>query len=127
MKKTILAAVLASSAVFASTSSAFAQCGIECWLSNTFSSRDFVGEAIQDWFGPVHNGGSSESTMKALKMADNIVGEWPMGKASGKGAIDFGEFKWMMKGEKPTCDLDKMTGVVIKTKSPEALLKTCFK
>lgn len=129
MKKSILAAVLASSAFFATTSSAFASCGIECWLSNTFSSRDWVGEAIQDWFGPIHNSGQDgeDRLTENVSIADKIVGQWPVGKAAGKETINFGKFEWTMKGEKPTCDLEKITAVVIKTKSPEALLKTCFK
>ena len=128
MKKTILAAVLASSAVFASTSSAFAACGLDCWLSNTFSSRDFVGDWIKDTFGPVHNDPDGKAQlMENLKQADKIVGSWPVGKSDGKGAINFGKFEWTMKGEKPTCDLEKLTAVVIKNKSPETLLKTCFK
>lgn len=129
MKKTILATVLASSAFFTTTSAAFADCGIECWLSNTFSTRDWVGEAIQDWFGPIHdNGQDGEDRLEeSLTIANKIVGQWPVGKPVDKETISFGKFEWTMKGGKPTCDLKKITAVVIKTKSPEALLKTCFK
>lgn len=139
IKQTFIAAVLATITTFSTGSAAQADCGLECWLSNTFSSRDWVGDWLKDTFGPLMDtcgqddgkGGKEEAyamlTMQdggkeeAYQMyveANKIVDGW----APGQKIMD----SEMLAGMKPVCGLSKLVEVVIETKNPEALLKNCF-
>ena len=53
--------ILSVATLLATTTSAKADCGIECWLSNTFSSRDWVGDWLRDNLGGIHNSGDEEN------------------------------------------------------------------
>lgn len=130
-KHTIMAAVLASSAVLSTGTAAHAD--IEDWLRNTFSSRDWVGDWLKDTFGPMHydggkgdkeeaysmfGKGGKEEAYSMFAMADKITSGW----APGEKIMD----REKLAGLKPVCKLPELLGVVIETKSPEALLEKCF-
>ena len=119
-RNAVLAAILASGTTLASMPAANAACGLECWLSNTFSTNDFVGEWLQDTFGPVNNGGAEggEPLAKALKMSDKVASRWKPGQT----ILD----QETIANSKPACKLPALLSVVNKTKSPDAVLKRCF-
>lgn len=121
MKKTILAATLATGALLSTTSTASAACGIECWLEKTFSANDFVGDWLVDTFGPVHNGGegTTRSVLKSVKMADKVAAGWKPGSTILE--PDY------IRALKPSCNLKQLAAAVNNTRSPEGTVKTCFK
>ena len=122
IKQTFIAAVLASATTFATGSAAQAECGLECWLSNTFSSRDWVGDWLKDTFEPVMNSAGQDggrADFQDFEIANKIVSEWPPAeKLFGK--EEFAKLR-------PACKLPKLLAVVNKERSPEALIKLCFK
>ncbi len=143
-KKTVIAAVLASGATFASMPAANASCGLECWLSKTFSTNDYVGDWLKATFGGINYNDSNgqdgidakgkladkgklatkEETSRdaglasELRKSDEIVSSWKSGK-------EYMDSKALAKA-RPGCKLPDLIRVVNKTKSPEAALKTCF-
>ena len=121
MKKILMAVII----TFSTTSVAQAQCGIDCWLSNTFSSQDFVGDWLKDTFGPVHNGGSDgkdlrkdEALLESYKKANDIASNWKVGKS----------LKDRLSKSKitPVCSLEKLLYTVNKEQKAEVLLEKCF-
>lgn len=121
LKQTIMAAVLASSAVLSTGTAAHAD--IDDWLRDTFSSRDWVGDWLKDTFGPVMNQGGSDGGKTEFAdlwaHANEISNKW----APGQKLFDAKELAEL----KPVCDLPKLLAVVNKERTPEALIKRCFK
>ena len=120
MKKIIMISVLSIGTLLSTTTIVRAHCGIDCWLSNTFSSNDFVGNWLKDSFGGINNSDTGGSGNKELivsyERANKAASIWK----SGKGLINK-ESKY-----KPICKLQKLLDVVNKERSPEALIKKCF-
>lgn len=122
MRRILLAAMIASGSFLSTVPSAQADCGIECWLSNTFSTNDGVGDWLRETFGGYANQGGDDKNPrlgKNIARANEIAASWKPGKnyLNREDAA----------GLKPSCKLPDLVSVVIKTKSPEATLKSCFR
>lgn len=120
MKKIIMISVFSISTLL-STTTVQARCGIDCWLSNTFSTRDFVGDWLRGAFSPVHNSGngkkgSNKELIKSYERANKIASTWKSGQKLVEKELKY----------KPTCKLQKLLDVVNKERSPEVLIKECF-
>lgn len=114
----MITALLVTGTAFTTMTPANAACGLECWLSKTFSTNDFVGDWLRDTFGPVKDGGGEDRLMENLTVANKIVSEWKPGEKM----LD----REMLAKAKPSCKLEQMVELVNKTKSPKALIKNCF-
>ena len=111
--------ILSVATLLATTTSAKADCGIECWLSNTFSSRDWVGDWLRDNLGGIHNSGDKENgeLVYVYKKASSIVSTWKPGdRLVNKENRDI----------KPVCSTEKLLSTINEKQKPEALLETCF-
>ena len=79
-KNTLLAAIVVVGASTFTVQAAQAECGIECWLRNTFSTNDFVGDWLRDTFGGVREGGAGNGKLhEALQSSNKIAAQWHPG------------------------------------------------
>lgn len=119
LRKMTLVAALSIGTIVTAVPTAQAACGIDCWLRNTFSTNDFVGDWLKDTFGPIRDGGTNDGRLKeALARSDKIASQWKPGRK----IID----EKTAATAKPSCKLPQLLNVVVKSRSPEATLKNCF-
>lgn len=120
-KQATLVIALAGGTIMASGAPAQAACGLECWLSNTFSTNDFVGDWLRDTFGGIRKTEDTEGDGKLVEMlmlSDRIVEDWEPGQK-----LMDRETAMRMQ---PRCKLPELVKVVNDGRSPEALLGKCF-